>query len=242
MGHIDIQGISSKIKSKLGSVKDVPMRSIEKYSDSNMTIVNEDNIQEYIEASSRGQGDEYMEYLEEDGSVDQQTVEAAKDIDVSNSITEKEVKRKIDREINNIYTKGNLEEVVKKLQKDINKAIRENNLEDRIPSGVVNSMDKLTDIMKKVVRYAETAVFFLGVGGSMLISKLGMFTMGAGMIMALFTPIFIGASIYDGTPLLGLKLTALIAAYIVGGAAANAGFDSLAKILDEIYTKRRGIN
>lgn len=239
MGHIEIRGISGKIKSKLGSVKDVPMRSIEKYSNSNMKIVNEDNIQEYIEASSRGQGDDYMEYLKEDDDVSESTVKAAEDIDVGNSITEAEVKRKIEREINNIYTKGSIEKVANKLQQDINKAIRENNLQDKIPSGVVNSMDRLTDIMKKVVRYAESAVFFLGVGGSMLMSKIGMFTMGAGMLMALFTPFFIGASIYDGTPILGLKITALIAAYVVGGAAAETGFDSLAKTLDEIYMKRR---
>jgi len=242
MGHIQLRGIAGEIKSKLSSTRDIPIRQIQKYSSSSMNVVNDDNVQEYIEASSRGQGDNYMEYLEEDDNVSEETVEAAESIDVSNSITEQELRDKIEREINNIYSKGSIERVANQLEEDINKAIRDNGLQNHISSGVVSSIGRLTDIMKKIVNYAESAVFFLGVGGSMLISEIGKYTMGVGMLMALFTPLFIGASIYDGTPMVGLKITAMIAAYIVGGAAANSGFDTIAKSLDKLYMERKGIN
>lgn len=241
MGYIQLKGIASDIKSKLTSTRGIPIRQIEKYSSSSMNIVNDDNIQEYVEASSRGQGDDYAEYLDEDDSVSQSTVEATEGIDVGNSMTEGEIRDKIEREINNIYTKGSIERVANQLEEDINQAIRDNNLQNQIPSGVVRSVGRLTDIMKKIVNYAEGTVFFLGVAGSMLISEIGRFAMGAGMLIVLFTPILIGVSIVEGNPMIGLKVTAVVSAIILGGAAAHSGFDAVAKSLDNLYMERKGL-
>lgn len=241
MGHLKLKGIAGDIKSKLNSTRGIPIRQIEKYSSSSINIVNDDNIQEYIEASSRGQGDDYIEYLNKDDRVSQSTVEAAEGMDVGNSMTESEIRDKIEREINNIYTKGSIERVVNQLEEDINEAIRDNNLQNQIPSGVVSSISRLTDIMKKIVDYAESAVFFLGVGGSMLISEIGRLAMGAGMLIVVFTPILIGVSIAEGNPMIGLKVTAVVSAIILGGAAAHSSFDALAKSLDNLYMKRKGL-
>lgn len=241
MGHVKLKGIAGDIRSKLTSTRGIPIRQIEKYSDSSINIVNDDNIQEYIEASSRGQGDDYIEYLNKDDSVSQSTVEAAEGMDVGNSMTESEIRDKIEREINNIYTKGSIERVVNQLEEDINEAIRDNDLQNQIPSGVVSSISRLTDIMKKIVNYAESAVFFLGVGGSMLISEIGRLAMGAGMLIVVFTPILIGVSIAEGNPMIGLKVTAVVSAIILGGAAAHSSFDALAKSLDNLYMKRKDL-
>lgn len=197
---------------------------------SRLTLPNEDIIQEYTEAKIMGRGEQYKEYVNDTNDLSEVTESAVDSIskqDFGNVATMAELEREVNKVKNNVYNRSNIKSAVDKLEKKINEQV---DVGEKIK---VTSLKHLGNLLKRF----EQVLTFGGVGVSMILSAAGRYMFGASLMILIFTPLFLGVSLYEGN-LQGVKVVAILSLMAGISAASWKGFDQLSKLLDKTYQSR----
>ena len=207
-----------------------------------VTIPNEDIIQEYIQAEVVGRGTDYKEYVNESDNVSNKTKETVNTLDENfdgeNYETLDEVERKLNKTIRKIYDQSRMEKAIKKMEKQARKQIRNAKNSSKKLRNEFGKTDVVIDTIDKLERLLKlfgSVLTFGGVAISMLLSVAGRSFAGAGLIMLCFAPIILLGTAAHGGIETGLIYTAVSATAAIAGGASWKAFDSLAHEIDRIY-------
>lgn len=163
-------------------------------------IPNEDIVQEYIEAKSRGDGDQYKEGFVEDtdSDVDPSTksyVKSLSNADLGNINSIRELKTKIDSVHKRLYSSDNIRRAINKMEDKLNEKL------GGTYNKTISSLKGLGDILKQ-----NKYLTFAGLKISILMKELSLQTAAWGAISAVVLgPIMLGFGIHQSEILLGFK-------------------------------------